>query len=444
MGKKIILLTTFLLLSIISHGQTHGWIFKDVEDTYGKTIYSVKGVYFESGQYDLIVNSVLIEKKNDKYKKAKVKTSYGYHEIKELPNFLNGVMYYVYGEKNIDGTPYIRFSYNVEGKEVIFLIPKDIFREIIFPKHIIDPAFIDNEINQIWNKYTFLNLKQAYDNLPNDYNADYKNDFCKSRLIALDISNQYTERISNQRITTFEWEDYQYGTPSEPYYLYVFVGGERMKVKYSDLRIMIKTHSLIPKTERDSMQREEFVKDSIEDLRKYSVIIGFYKYSSHYKDSVAFYQHIEDRRVGKYLGYSRGEAVSYNQQDVTFVNRGDGELLKKWGISGSQERMNAAKEYDSLYVIREKKRAEILREKKAREAETRRQDLIKRYGKTYGQLIFEGKVRIGMTKEMCREAWGEPTDINRTITKYSVHEQWVYSHSSYLYFDDGKLTSIQN
>lgn len=48
-----------------------------------------------------------------------------------------------------------------------------------------------------------------------------------------------------------------------------------------------------------------------------------------------------------------------------------------------------------------------------------------------------------MTKEMCKEAWGEPYDINRSSGSWGTHEQWVYG-SSYLYFEGNKLTAIQN
>ena len=58
-------------------------------------------------------------------------------------------------------------------------------------------------------------------------------------------------------------------------------------------------------------------------------------------------------------------------------------------------------------------------------------------------LIAEGKVRIGMSKEACQLSWGKPKKINKTTGSYGVHEQWVYD-SSYLYFENGKLTSIQN
>lgn len=55
---------------------------------------------------------------------------------------------------------------------------------------------------------------------------------------------------------------------------------------------------------------------------------------------------------------------------------------------------------------------------------------------------------IGMTAdEVLASTWGEPSDINRTTTRYGVSEQWVYRSSSsktrYIYFDDGIVTAIQ-
>lgn len=62
------------------------------------------------------------------------------------------------------------------------------------------------------------------------------------------------------------------------------------------------------------------------------------------------------------------------------------------------------------------------------------------------QAILEGSVFVGMTKEQVRASWGEAYEVNRTLTQYGVHEQWVYGiyKYSFLYFDDGILTSIQN
>lgn len=74
----------------------------------------------------------------------------------------------------------------------------------------------------------------------------------------------------------------------------------------------------------------------------------------------------------------------------------------------------------------------------------RKADLTRKYGASMANLILEGKIRIGMSKNMCRDSWGEPDDINKTITTYGTTEQWVYGYS-YVYFDEkGQITAIQN
>ena len=68
--------------------------------------------------------------------------------------------------------------------------------------------------------------------------------------------------------------------------------------------------------------------------------------------------------------------------------------------------------------------------------------MITKYGKANGTLIIQGKVKIGFTKKMCEESWGKPSDINKASGSWGVHEQWVYGYGSYLYFENGRLTSI--
>lgn len=54
---------------------------------------------------------------------------------------------------------------------------------------------------------------------------------------------------------------------------------------------------------------------------------------------------------------------------------------------------------------------------------------------------------IGMTGDEVKSSkWGEPSDINKTTTKYGVSEQWVYKYGTeyrYIYFEDGIVTAIQ-
>jgi len=69
-------------------------------------------------------------------------------------------------------------------------------------------------------------------------------------------------------------------------------------------------------------------------------------------------------------------------------------------------------------------------------------DYESRFGKEKLNSILQGKVLLGMTKEMCQLSWGEPNSINETISTNGISEQWVYS-DNYLYFDNGILTAIQ-
>lgn len=72
----------------------------------------------------------------------------------------------------------------------------------------------------------------------------------------------------------------------------------------------------------------------------------------------------------------------------------------------------------------------------AQEARSRAEDIAER--KRHG-------VRIGMTsEEALQSSWGRPQEVNRTITARGTREQWVYGGRSYLYFENGTLTAIQN
>lgn len=78
------------------------------------------------------------------------------------------------------------------------------------------------------------------------------------------------------------------------------------------------------------------------------------------------------------------------------------------------------------------------------EFEKWKNSIVEKYGLEYALLIIKKKVKIGMTDKMCIEAWGEPDSKNRTVLNGKETEQWVYKTNSYLYFDDGILTAIQN
>lgn len=70
------------------------------------------------------------------------------------------------------------------------------------------------------------------------------------------------------------------------------------------------------------------------------------------------------------------------------------------------------------------------------------------YAKEYiyeRNLAKKPATKIGMTKNQVRNHtnWGEPNSINKTVTAQGTFEQWVYDDFQYLYFKNGKLTTIQ-
>lgn len=101
-------------------------------------------------------------------------------------------------------------------------------------------------------------------------------------------------------------------------------------------------------------------------------------------------------------------------------------------------------------------RKEVLRQEKERKekletlAEQKR--IIETYGETFGKLIIDGKVCVGMTKAMCIEALGNPCQKNSYTDKYDKTEVWTYycyfvengwmDNLMFVTFIDGKVTSI--
>lgn len=107
-------------------------------------------------------------------------------------------------------------------------------------------------------------------------------------------------------------------------------------------------------------------------------------------------------------------------------------------------------QYNKIQEEKKLAEAERIRQEKADEqkriAENKksRQLYINKYGAKLGSMIADHRVAIGMNMEMCRLAWGEPLDINRITMKGYAHEQWVYGFGTYLYFNNGILSTIQD
>ncbi len=67
--------------------------------------------------------------------------------------------------------------------------------------------------------------------------------------------------------------------------------------------------------------------------------------------------------------------------------------------------------------------------------------MSQKYPKTINALL-NGQIWIGIPEDAFQLAFGKPDKINITITASNVSKQYVYG-SSYYYFENGKLTTIQ-
>jgi len=101
-----------------------------------------------------------------------------------------------------------------------------------------------------------------------------------------------------------------------------------------------------------------------------------------------------------------------------------------------------ANEFKKELIYKTKKKNDA-KEKENKQLTKKRtlEHLKQKYG-NYAFYIYNSKVKIGMTKAMVIESIGTPNNKNITKGSYGIHEQWVYSNK-YLYFENGKLTTIQ-
>jgi hypothetical protein len=116
----------------------------------------------------------------------------------------------------------------------------------------------------------------------------------------------------------------------------------------------------------------------------------------------------------------------------------------------------ATKMFNDEIVLRAE-RVRMVREAKARadqerarakaraEEQRARIDAIRaqRWPKEVEDAVIQGKVMIGMTPQQVTLSVGKPMKVNRTIRASGSSEQWVYGQDDYLYFENGRLVTIQ-
>lgn len=136
---------------------------------------------------------------------------------------------------------------------------------------------------------------------------------------------------------------------------------------------------------------------------------------------------------GNEIAVMEHELKNYKREDVVLAEQ---KAAQEAEIQRQKENLQKEKEWEEQQLQRR------LEQQKA-EAQ-RKANLINKYGQSNGELIFNGKVKIGFTPEMCREAWGSNYSVTKTTTTEGTYEMWDYGIFSKraLHFSNGKLIRI--
>lgn len=230
---------------------------------------------------------------------------------------------------------------------------------------------------------------------------------------------------------------------------YFFVNGQ---VDLDFLKSQSNKYKLFIESYNDSLENVNALIDSVNyaEVYKTGIFTKTVSESSVYKDAS-----FSNRMNYKIPKNSRIEVIGYEgtlwkikyQNDIGFVfgsnievndtliffRDGLEEERRQVQLRKTQESMDKAQSYiDSIKAKRDSVEQVLLKIKST-------------YSKTIQDRIDKNQYWIGMTKTMATLSLGNPSDINRTVTKFVIHEQWVYSdYGLYLYFDDGILTSFQD
>lgn len=141
---------------------------------------------------------------------------------------------------------------------------------------------------------------------------------------------------------------------------------------------------------------------------------------------------------------------SYYLKGFYFLKNGEKEVKIELGSDLISDNFILEKELKIQELEKQKKEEEKILEEQEQEKIKQqanikfKNDCIAKWGQKMGGYIADSKVVLGMNKEMCTASWGNPIDINRTIISGLTSEQWVYGWGTYLYFDNGILTAIQD
>ena len=99
---------------------------------------------------------------------------------------------------------------------------------------------------------------------------------------------------------------------------------------------------------------------------------------------------------------------------------------------------------DEVISIKLKQDTEKIKlEKEKIDSEKQYNDEINKFPQNIRSAIKKHQIILGMTPRQVVLSWGSPENKNITFNKFGKSEQWVYGLGEYVYFENGKVTSLQ-
>lgn len=151
--------------------------------------------------------------------------------------------------------------------------------------------------------------------------------------------------------------------------------------------------------------------------------------------------------IAPYRQLKDSEVEELAKKAVTVANRErEQEILRKIKSTKSSDRISLLLYYAELEKLDPTNKSYTQQWKRIRAEEDRFEEANRRraLAEDRARRRKEG-VSIGMSQdEVLMSSWGRPERVNRTTTSRGTREQWVYGGSNYLYFENGRLTAIQN
>ena len=139
-------------------------------------------------------------------------------------------------------------------------------------------------------------------------------------------------------------------------------------------------------------------------------------------------------------GTSHISYILKNQKDET-VAFSD---LKDWILEKDiLEKEKLRKENNQKIQQEREKEFQARKLKEKLNAENRKKECIAKFGTKLGEIIASHKVKIGMTKEMCKVSWGNPIWSDKTTTSTGTTENWYYGYVHSLHFEGNLLARIE-